>query len=84
MYDVCEVSRGEDNLSRVATSMGLNAHIGFELSDGDCGDVLNSTTMLAIVGLICQRVVAYIHCAPPKPALLPGMPLQSALHSFRI
>lgn len=36
-------------------------HPGFEVHDGDAGDILNSATFLAIIGLICRRVVRSWH-----------------------
>ena len=65
LFDVCEVFRGEGNLSKMARSMGLRVHEGFEVHDGDTGNILQSPTMLCIIGLICRRVVARIHLGPP-------------------
>ena len=65
LFDVCEVFRGEGNLSKIARRMGLRVHEGFELQDGADGDIMDPATMLCIIGLICRRVVAYIHLGPP-------------------
>ena len=64
LYDVCEVYRGEGNLSAAFAEAGFVVHPGFDLADGPSGDVLQSDTMLHIIGLVCRRVVAYFHVAP--------------------
>ena len=40
LYDVCEVFRGEGNLSFVAKQLGLSIHPGFEVKDGPTGDIM--------------------------------------------
>ena len=64
LWDFCEVFRGSGHLSSACTSKGLRVHPGFEIRDGEQGNVLNAATFLAIVGLICRRVVRSWHVAP--------------------
>ena len=65
LYDVCEVFRKEGNLSFVAKQLGLSVHPGFEVKDGPTGDIMQRQTMEHIIGLVCRRVVAYVHLGPP-------------------
>ena len=51
--------------------MGFRVHEGFEFKDGPSGDVLPSTTMLTIIGLICRRVIGHIQCGPPRTTFGP-------------
>lgn len=64
LWDFCEVFRGAGNLSQSHASIGLTVHPGFELSDGPHGDVLEPAAALAIIGLICRRVIRAWHVAP--------------------
>ena len=64
LWDFAEVFRGSGHLSDGHRQSGLVVHPGFEISDGEKGDVLNPSTFLAIVGLICRRVVRIWHVAP--------------------
>lgn len=64
IWDFFEIFRGCGTLSRAHQRLGLRVHPGFEIADGDTGDVLNSATMLCIIGLICRRVIRFFHVAP--------------------
>ena len=64
LWDFCEIFRGSGVLSQAHAEAGLCVHPGFDLKDGDHGDVLNPATFLAIVGLISRRVVRAFHVAP--------------------
>lgn len=64
LFDVCEVFLGEGILSLAASRLGLRVHPGFNLSGVGRGDLLQSQPMHHIIGLICRRVVAYVHIAP--------------------
>ena len=64
LWDFCEVFRGHGDLSKAHAALGLEVHPGFEIKDGAHGDVLRSSTMLYIIGLICRRVVRCFHVAP--------------------
>ena len=64
LFDVCEVFRGDCELSNLFRSRGFTVHPGFDLAAGQSGDISFPYTMLHIIGLICRRVVAYIHISP--------------------
>ena len=64
LFDVCEVFLGEGTLSLAASRLGLCVHPGFKLDGDNQGDLLQSQPMHHIIGLICRRVVAYVHLAP--------------------
>ena len=64
LWDFCEVFRGTGHLSKAHRELGLQVHPGFEIKDGPHGDIMISSTFLAIVGLIARRVVRSIHVAP--------------------
>ena len=63
MPDIVEVFRGEGSLSLARDQMGFITHPVFIL-DGPRGYFFSSDTMLHIIGLICRRVVKYVHVAP--------------------
>ncbi|CAE7454060.1 SUF4 [Symbiodinium sp. CCMP2592] len=63
LFDVCEISRGQGSLSHAAHLRGLRVHSGFSADD-----ILQPHTMLAIIGLLCRRVIAYIHISIPFPS----------------
>ena len=64
LWDFAEVFRGSGHLTEGHRQSGLVVHPGFDIADGEKGDVLNPSTFLAIVGLICRRVVRIWHVAP--------------------
>eukprot|EP00434_Breviolum_minutum_P030923 symbB.v1.2.027349.t1/scaffold2783.1/size70499/2 len=64
LWDFCEIFRGVGTLSQAHAAAGLTVHPGFEIRDGPCGDVLHPATALAIIGLICRRVIRCFHVAP--------------------
>lgn len=64
LWDFCEVFKGSGHLTASFKAKGLICHPGFEIKDGPHGDVLNGAAFLAIVGLICRRVVRAWHVAP--------------------
>eukprot|EP00438_Fugacium_kawagutii_P019732 Skav213561 [mRNA] locus=scaffold263:154967:157288:+ [translate_table: standard] len=64
LWDFCEVFKGSGHLSSAFKDQKLRVHPGFEIKDGAHGDVLNPAAFLAIVGLICRRVVRAWHVAP--------------------
>ena len=65
IFDFMEIFRGEGNLTETARSMGLRTHPGFDIADGPSGDLSTRECMGLIIGLICRRVVAYVHLGPP-------------------
>ena len=64
LWDFCEVFRGSGILSHCHREAGLRVHQGFELQTGSTGNILECSTMLRIVGLICRRVIRCFHVAP--------------------
>ncbi|CAE7832501.1 SUF4 [Symbiodinium sp. CCMP2592] len=64
LFDVCEIFQGANALSLAASRVGLRVHKGFNLRDAIQGDLLQSQPMHHIVGLICRRVIAYVHISP--------------------
>ena len=64
LWDFCEIFRGIGTLSKAHAAAGLTVHPGFEIRDGPCGDILHPATALAIIGLICRRVIRCFHVAP--------------------
>ena len=64
LWDFCEVFRGSGILSHCHREAGLRVHQGFELQTGSTGNILECSTMLCIVGLICRRVIRCFHVAP--------------------
>ena len=64
IFDLCAAFRGDGNLSAAAREQGWTVHPGFDILDGPGGDVLASAPFLQVVGLICRRVVRYVHVAP--------------------
>ena len=65
LFDFLEIFRGEGNLSSVAGSLGLRVHPGFDPSTGSSGDFASSDCFDQVLGLICRRVVGYVHVKPP-------------------
>ncbi|CAE7945305.1 Abhd17b, partial [Symbiodinium sp. KB8] len=61
IFDFMEVFRGEGRLTQVAVEMGLRVHPGFDIMDGQGYDILSSACFDQVVGLVCRRVVAYVH-----------------------
>ena len=66
LFDFMEIFRGEGNLTRTAHDMGWRVHPGFGITDGPSGDLSTPECMGLIIGLICRRVVAYVHLGPPR------------------
>ena len=64
IFDFMEVFRGEGRLTQVAVEMGLRVHPGFDIMDGQGYDILSSACFDQVVGLVCRRVVAYVHLGP--------------------
>lgn len=64
LWDFAEVFRGSGHLSQGHRDIGLTVLPGFDIADGDTGDVLAASTFLTIVGLICRRVIRAWHVAP--------------------
>lgn len=64
LWDFCEIFRGSGHLTMACQKAGLCCHPGFEIKDGEHGNVLGTAAFLAIVGLICRRVIRSWHVAP--------------------
>ena len=64
LWDFVEIFRGSGHLSQGHRDAGLSVHPGFDIADGELGDVLAVSTFLSIVGLICRRVIRAWHVAP--------------------
>ena len=64
LFDFCEVIRGCGKLSSAHKHLGMRVHPGF-VGPGslDCS-LQDRSTFLALVGLICRRVVRAFHVAP--------------------
>ena len=56
LFGVCEVFRGEGNLSRTAKSMGLRVRKGFELQDGADGDITNPQPCCASLASFAEEL----------------------------
>ena len=69
LFDICEISHGRHELSEVLHSRGFTVHSGFDLTAEPSGDIMFPCTMLHLIGLICRRVVAYVHVSP---SCIPG------------
>ncbi|CAE7480810.1 unnamed protein product, partial [Symbiodinium microadriaticum] len=64
IFDFMDVFQGEGSLTQVAVEMGLRVHPGFNIMDGQGYDILSSACFDQVVGLVCRRVVAYVHLGP--------------------
>ncbi len=64
LWDFAEVFRGSGHLSQGHREAGLSVHPGFDIADGESGDILAVSTFLSIIGLICRRVIRAWHVAP--------------------
>lgn len=61
LWDFAEVCRGSGILTEAHRRLGMVVHPGFEVHDGNTGNILNSATFLAIIGLIYRRVIRSWH-----------------------
>ncbi len=64
LWEFVEIFRGSGHLSQGHREAGLSVHPGFDIADGELGDVLAVSTFLSIVGLICRRVIRAWHVGP--------------------
>ena len=64
IFDFMEVFQGESRLTQVAVEMGLRVHPSFDIMGSQGLNILSSACFDQVVGLVCRRVVAYVHLGP--------------------